>query len=161
MWFLQCTWHFSCFLLVVCRSYIRKQSLGIFVSNWQCKFWWRFCIVTEEKTKFGFKVLVCCKPPINVPYKRTFGAPDQGQMREVWESQITQSALRWLAPYCLMSYSWRCFGSYSWSHSWTHMLGIKTMTSLILDHVAMDFLYLGTSTERKLCSWNCPGTQSW
>ncbi len=29
------------------------------------------------------------------------------------------------------------------------MLRIKTMTSLILDHVAMDYLYLGTSMERK------------
>ncbi len=25
----------------------------------------------------------CRKPPINVPYKRTFGAPDQGQMLDV------------------------------------------------------------------------------
>jgi hypothetical protein len=33
------------------------------------------------------------------------------------------------------------------------------MTSLILDHVAMDYLYLGTSTEIKICSWNCPRTR--
>jgi hypothetical protein len=39
------------------------------------------------------------------------------------------------------------------------VLGIKTMTSLILDHIAIDFLYLGTSTERKICSWNCPRTR--
>jgi hypothetical protein len=25
----------------------------------------------------------CSKPPINVPYKRTFGAPDQGQTLDV------------------------------------------------------------------------------
>ncbi len=40
-----------------------------------------------------------------------------------------------------------------------HVHRIKTMTSLILDHVAMVYLYLGTSTERKICSWNCPGTR--
>ena len=39
-----------------------------------------------------------------------------------------------------------------------HVLGIKTMTSLIQDHVAMDYLDLGTSTKRKICSWNCPRT---
>jgi hypothetical protein len=38
---------------------------------------------------------VCRKPPINVPYKHTFGAPDQGQMLDVWERQTTESALRW------------------------------------------------------------------
>jgi hypothetical protein len=26
---------------------------------------------------------VCCKPPINVLYKRTFGTPDQGQMLDM------------------------------------------------------------------------------
>ncbi len=36
----------------------------------------------------------CCKPLINVPYIRTFGAPDQGQMLDVQESQTTKSALR-------------------------------------------------------------------
>ncbi len=29
------------------------------------------------------------------------------------------------------------------------MLGIKTMTSLILDHVARDYLYLGINTGEK------------
>jgi hypothetical protein len=33
-------------------------------------------------------------PLINVPYKRTFGAPDQGQMLNVRESQTAKSALR-------------------------------------------------------------------
>jgi hypothetical protein len=28
-------------------------------------------------------MLLCCRPLINVPYKRTFGAPDQGQMLDV------------------------------------------------------------------------------
>ena len=29
------------------------------------------------------------------------------------------------------------------------MLGIKTMTSLILDHIARDYLYLGINTGEK------------
>jgi hypothetical protein len=33
-------------------------------------------------------------PLINVPYKRTFGALDQGQMLDVQESQTAESALR-------------------------------------------------------------------
>jgi hypothetical protein len=31
-----------------------------------------------------------------------------------------------------------------------HVLGIKTMTSLILDHVARAYLYLGISTGEKI-----------
>jgi hypothetical protein len=31
-----------------------------------------------------------------------------------------------------------------------HVLGIKTMTSLILDHVARAYLYLGVSTGEKV-----------
>ncbi len=97
------------------------------------------------------------KPPRKVSYKRTFGMPDQVQTLDVWESQTTESALRWRAPYCSTSYSWSC----SWSYSWTHVLGIRTMASLILDHVATNYLYLGTNTERKICFWNCPRTRSW
>jgi hypothetical protein len=33
-------------------------------------------------------------PLINVPYKRTFGTPDQGQMLDVCKSQTAESALR-------------------------------------------------------------------
>jgi hypothetical protein len=31
-----------------------------------------------------------------------------------------------------------------------HVLGIKTMTSLILDHVVTAYLYLGTNTREKV-----------
>ncbi len=31
-----------------------------------------------------------------------------------------------------------------------HVLGIKTMTSLILDHVVTDYLYLGINTGEKV-----------
>jgi hypothetical protein len=96
-----------------------------------------------------------------VPYEGTFGVPNQGQTLDMWESQITGSALKWLAPYRSTSYSWNCSWSYSWRYSWTHVLGTKTMTSLILDHVAMDYLYLGTGMEIKICSWNCPRTRLW
>ncbi len=91
----------------------------------------------------------CCKLPKKVSYICTFDAPDKGQLLDMWESQTTESALRWWAPDCSTSYSWSCSWSYSWSYSWTHVLGIKTMTSLILDHIAMDYLYLGTNTERR------------
>jgi hypothetical protein len=95
------------------------------------------------------------------PYNGTFGAPDQGETLDVCESQTTGSALRWLALYPSTSYSWSCSWSYSWSYSWTHVLGTKTMTSLILDHVVMSYLYLGTGTEIKICSWNCLRTRLW
>ncbi len=101
-------------------------------------------------------ISTCRKPPSYVPYKGTyvpyegtFGMPDQGQMLDMWESQTTGSALRLLAPYCSTSYSWSCSWSYSWSYSWTHVLGTKTMTSLILDPIARDHLYLGIDTGEK------------
>ncbi len=110
----------------------------------------------------------CHKPPRYVPYKGTYvpyngtyGTSNQGQTLDVWGSQTTESALRWLALYHSTSYSWSCSWSYSWSYSWTHVLRIMTMTSLILDHVAMGYLYLGTSMERKICSWNWPRTRLW
>jgi hypothetical protein len=36
----------------------------------------------------------CCKPLKNVPYIRTFGAPDQGQTLDMQESQTAELALR-------------------------------------------------------------------
>jgi hypothetical protein len=132
-----------------------------------------FSIFIPDFTMVGgfpdrYLLYFCHMPPSYVPYKGTyvpydgtFGTPDQGQMLDVWESQTTGSALRWLAPYRSTSYSWSCSWSYSWSYSWTHVLGTKTMTSLILDHVAMGYLYLGTSTEIKICSWNCLRTRLW
>ncbi len=45
--------------------------------------------------------IICHKPPSYVPYKGTyapydgtFGAPDQGQMLDMWERQTAESALR-------------------------------------------------------------------
>ncbi len=39
------------------------------------------------------------KLPRKVSYKRTFGAPDQGQMLDVWGSQTAESALTWQTCY--------------------------------------------------------------
>ncbi len=49
-----------------------------------------------------------CKPPRKLLCKCTFGAPDQGQTLDVWESQTTESALRWrthhIAPHHTLGY---------------------------------------------------------
>jgi hypothetical protein len=44
-----------------------------------------FYLSFDAWTTFA-SIAQCRKPPINVLYKRTFGAPDQGQMLDVWES---------------------------------------------------------------------------
>jgi hypothetical protein len=89
----------------------------------------------------------CHKPLIIVPYIHTFGAPGQGQTLDVQESQTAESALRddWtrnLPPHTL-----EVVLEVTLEHMCT---GLKTMTSLILDHVANAFLYLGVSTEKKI-----------
>ncbi len=64
------------------------------------------------------------KPPRKVSYKRTFGKPDQGQMQDVWESQTTESALRWqmrhIAPRHILEVILEVILEYE--------LGIKSMT---------------------------------
>jgi hypothetical protein len=89
------------------------------------------------------------KPPRKVSYNRTFGVPDQGQMLGVWESQTTESALRWqmrhITPHNILELTHEVILE--------HVLGIKTMTwieSLILDHVARAYLYLGICTGEKV-----------
>ncbi len=86
------------------------------------------------------------KPPRKISYKHTFGVPDQGQMLDVWESQTTESALGWhtchIAPRHILELSLEVILE--------HVLGIKTMTSLILDHVATAYLYLGIITGEKV-----------
>ncbi len=86
------------------------------------------------------------KPPRKVLYKCTFGAPDQGQTLDLWESQTTESALRWrtrhIAPRHILELTLQVILE--------HVLGIKTMTSLILDYVATAYLYLGINTGEKV-----------
>jgi hypothetical protein len=52
------------------------------------QFCYEFCLavgIMWSDTTFLFTANTgaCRKPPINVPYKRTFGMPDQGQMLDV------------------------------------------------------------------------------
>jgi hypothetical protein len=90
------------------------------------------------------------KPPRKVSYKRTFGAPDQGQMLDMWESQTSESALRWrthhIAPHHILELTLEVILEVVLKH----VLGIKTMTSLILDHMATAHLYLGINTGEKV-----------
>ncbi len=65
------------------------------------------CIVKDNPwsnlLSFFSSMRPCCKPLVNLPYIRTFGAPDQGQTLDVQESQTTESALRddwtWNVPH--------------------------------------------------------------
>jgi hypothetical protein len=90
------------------------------------------------------------KPPRNVLYKRTFGMPDQGQTLDMWESETTESALRWqtrhIAPCRILELTLEVILEVILDH----VLGIKIMTFLILDHVARAYLYLGISTGEKV-----------
>ncbi len=94
----------------------------------------------------GMNLPFWCKPPRKVSYKCTFGVPDQGQTLDVWESQTTESALRWrtrqIAP--------RHTPEVVLEVILEHLLRIKTMTSSILDHVAIAYLYLGINTGEKV-----------
>ncbi len=102
------------------------------------------------------------KPPRKVLYKRTFGVPDQGQMQKVWESQTTESALRWrtrnIAPRhileltleVIIEFTLEIILELTLEVILEHVLEIKTMTSLILDHVATAYLYLGIKTREKV-----------
>ncbi len=65
-----------------------------------------------------------CKPPRKVLYKRTFGVPDQGQTLDVWKSQTTESALRWLMWYITPRHSLEL----TLEVILLLVLGIKTMT---------------------------------
>ncbi len=64
----------------------------------------------------------CRKPPINLPYKWTFGMPDQDHMLDLWESQTTESALRWrtchIAPRYNLAYIIGCDLGVLWTGSW-------------------------------------------
>ncbi len=90
------------------------------------------------------------KPPRKTSYKCTFGAPDQGQTLNVWESQTSESALRWrmrhIAPRHILELTLEVILEIILEH----VLRIKTMTSLILDHVATAYLYLGMYTGEKV-----------
>ncbi len=90
------------------------------------------------------------KPPRKVSYKCTFGAPDQGQMLDVWESQTSESALRWWTRYIAPRHILELTLGVILEVIPEHVLGIKTMTSLILDHVVTAYLYIGINTGEKV-----------
>jgi hypothetical protein len=79
------------------------------------------------------------KPPRKVSYKHTFGAPDQGQMLDMWESQTSESALRLRMCHITPRHTLEVVLEVILEH----VLGIMTMTSLILDHAVIAYLYLG------------------
>ncbi len=58
-----------------------------------------FLVWHKNGTKEAFLMHITArswrKPPRKVLYKCTFGAPNQGQMLDRWESQTSESALRW------------------------------------------------------------------
>ncbi len=85
------------------------------------------------------------KPPRKVSYKHTFGAPDQGQTLDVWKSQTTESALRWWTCHIAPRHTLEVVIEVILEN----VLGIKTMTSLILDHVAIAYLCLGRFYTRE------------
>ncbi len=91
------------------------------------------------------------KPPRKISYKRTFGTPDQGQTLDLlWESQTTESALGWrtrhIAPRHILELTLEVILEVILEY----VLGIKTMTSSILDHIATAYLYLGINTRKKV-----------
>ncbi len=94
------------------------------------------------------------KPPIKVSYKHTFGVPHQGQTLDVWESQTTESAMGWhmrhIVPCHTLELTLEVILELTLEVILEHVLGIKTMTSLILDHVATAYLYLGINIGKKV-----------
>ncbi len=79
-----------------------------------------------------------CKLPRNVSYKRTFGAPNQGQALDVWESQTTVSTLRWHMRYIVPRHNLEL----TLEVILEHVLGIKTMTLIFNPGSRRDSLFL-------------------
>ncbi len=90
------------------------------------------------------------KLPRKELYKSTFGMPDQGQTLDVWESQTTESAMRGRTHHIVPRHILELTLQVILEVILEHVLGIKTMTSLILDHVATAYLYLGINTGEKV-----------
>ncbi len=90
------------------------------------------------------------KPPRKVLYRCTFGMPDQGQTLDLWESQTTESALIWRMCHIGPGHTLEVVLEVNLEATLEHVLGIKNMTPLILDHVATAYLYLGINTGEKV-----------
>ncbi len=72
----------------------------------------------------------------------------------MWLSQTTESALGWhtchIAPRHTLELTLKVILELTIEVILEHVLEIKTMTSLILDHVATAYLYLGINTGEKV-----------
>jgi hypothetical protein len=112
-------------------------------------FKWHLCIMQSKPLSCLF-MRNWREPPRKVSYKRTFGMPDQGQMLDVWESQTSESALRWRTRHIAPRHILELTLEVILEDILEHVCGIKTMTSLILDHVATAYLYLGINTGEKV-----------
>ncbi len=70
------------------------------------------------------------------------------------ESQTTESALRQrtrhIPPHHILELTLEVILEFTLEVILQHVLGIKTMTSLILDHVATAYLYLEINTGEKV-----------
>ncbi len=94
-----------------------------------------FCIIQKGRLvayfccKFIKVTATCRKPLINVPYKRTFGTPDQGQTLDVWGGIQQMSTLRW---------RWHSYAEKSSPHpgrkSCTNQDIAGGISAMILDH---------------------------
>ncbi len=90
------------------------------------------------------------KPPRKVSYNRTFGTLDRGLTLDVWESQTTESAVRWRTHHIAPRHILELTLEVIFEVILEHVLRIKTMTSLILDHVVRAYLCLVISTGEKV-----------
>ncbi len=118
--------------------------------NWEILFFTYMVFFLIEPHWFFISGGKWRKLPRKVSYKCTFVVPNQGQTLGVWESQTTKSALRWwtrhIAPHHILELTLEV----NLEVILEHVLGIMTMTSLILDHVATAYLYLGINTREKV-----------
>ncbi len=143
----------------------KQCLLGFFILEKQLASQDMFLVRSELSiTAYLFLVLyrstsLWCKPPRNVSYKHTFGAPDQGQTLDVWGSQTAESALTWQTRYVAP----RHILELTLEVILDHKIRIKTMTLVFSPGSCSKSLSLLKESiqERKICSWNCPGTRSW
>ncbi len=107
------------------QQYISSPNFDRFA-----KFKSRRSLLTSTQKTLNSKALrpsngtVWCKLPRKVLYKHTFGAPNQGQMLDVWESQTAESALRWQMCYIVPRHNLEL----TLEVILEHVLRIKTMT---------------------------------
>ncbi len=132
--------------LLVTKLTTRVTSQAL---NWETIFL-PICFFLIEPRWFFIRGGEWRKLPRKVLYRRTFGAPDQGQMLDMWESQTTESALRWRTHHIAPCHTLEIVLEINLEVTLEHVLGIKTMTSLILDHVATVYFYLGINTREKV-----------